>query len=321
VPYTSDHFKRWSILLTTTPLPRPLRVRLRESALRRMEIGRARRAALLIVGHPKSGNTWLRTMLSRLYQVRHGLASDFVVKTDELHLRDPRIPPILATNAHYSYEGIVGEQLDAAAPRGALHAKPVVLLARHPCDIAVSWYVQFTRRQSAFKNELINHFLRSPVERSQVALWDFVRHEELGVPFLVDYLNRWERNLTGLSRSLVVRYEDLRSDTTRWLREITQLMGADFDEAEIADAVSFASFDHLRALEAGGHFGRGGLKRRRGGDPAVLKTRRGQVGGYRDDLSPARVAELDALVTERLSPSFGYGPMGEVRKRVDLQRS
>ena len=93
-----DRFKRWAILMPTAVLPRPLRAPLRQELLGRLELARAQRAELLIIGHPKSGNTWLRTMLSRLFQVRYGLPSNFVVKSDELHLRNPEIPRLLATN-------------------------------------------------------------------------------------------------------------------------------------------------------------------------------------------------------------------------------
>ena len=36
--------------------------------------------------------------------------------------------------------------------------------------------------------------------------------------------------------------------------------------------------------------------------------RRAKVGGYRDYFSPEQVAELEALMAERLSPAFGYTP-------------
>jgi len=302
-----DRVKRWSILLPTMALPRSARVALRERGLRRLELERARRAALLIIGHPKSGNTWLRTMLSRLYQVRHGLPSDFVVKTDELHRREPTIPPLLATNAYYSYEGIVGDRLAAGAPPSELHDKPVVLLARDPRDVAVSWFFQFTKRQSAYKRELINHFIAHPIDPTRISIWDFVRHSDIGLPFLIRYLNTWEANVSGLPRALTVRYEDLRADTPRWLRRITDLMGAGFDEREIREAVDFTSFDNLRKLETAGHFRMGGLTLRNAADPETFKTRRGKVGGYRDYFSPQELAELDRLVEEGLSPRFGYG--------------
>jgi hypothetical protein len=301
-----DGVKKWSVLLPTAVLPTPWRVAARRHYLARLELAKAERTGLLIIGHPKSGNTWLKVMLSRLYQVRHGLPASLIVTSDELARRNPAIPRITATNGHYSYEGVVGDALAPDAPDSPLRHKPIVLLARHPCDIAVSWYFQFTRRQSAHKQELINHFIDHPIDRRTIGLWDFVRHSDIGLPLLIDYLNRWQENLEALERALMVRYEDLRLAPATTLRQITGLMGETFREEEIAEAVGFGSFDNLRALESRGFFRQGGLRLRNPNDPESFKVRRAKVGGYRDYFSAEQTAELEQLVAERLSPAFGY---------------
>jgi Sulfotransferase domain len=302
-----DGVKKWSVLLPTAVLPRPWRVGARRHYLARLELAKAARTGLLIIGHPKSGNTWLKVMLSRLYQIRHGLPASLIVTSDELARRHPGIPRITATNGYYSYEGAVGEALAPGAPDSPIRHKPILLLARNPLDIAVSWYFQFTRRQSAHKQELINHFIERPIDRRTIGLWDFVRHSDIGLPTLIDYLNTWERNLKGLERGLMVRYEDLRAAPAATLGRITALMDERFSDAEIAEAVAFGSFDNLRALESTGFFRQGGLTLRNPKDPESFKVRRAKVGGYRDYFTPEQTAELEALVAERLSPAFGYG--------------
>jgi len=306
-PWLADGPKKLAILATTAVLPTRSRVALRERWLAAHELAVARRAGLLIIGHPKSGNTWLKAMLSRLYQVRHGLPASKLIGSDELARVNAAIPRLAATNGYYSYEGIIGRKLDVRAPDPELRAKPTVILVRHPCDIAVSWYHQFTRRQSAHKQELINHFLAHPVERRTISMWEFVRHSDLGVRSLIEYLNTWERNLAGLERGLLVRYEDLRAEPAVWLRRIVACMGEEFSDAEIEEAVQFASFDNLRQLESRGFFPKqGGLNLRNPDDPNSFKVRRAKVGGYREDFSAEQVAELDAIVAQSLSPSLGY---------------
>ena len=69
---------------------------------RRMRIERwlrghedARKLALadcVIVSFGKSGRTWLRVMLSRVYQVRHGLSQRHLIAFDNLHNKVPAIP-------------------------------------------------------------------------------------------------------------------------------------------------------------------------------------------------------------------------------------
>jgi hypothetical protein len=301
----SDGVKKWAVLLPTALLPTAARVASRRRWLASLELAKAKRTDLLIIGHPKSGNTWLKVMLSRLYQVRHGLPASVIVTSDELARRNPAIPRISATNGHYSYEGAVGAAL-AKGGDPALRAKPILFLARHPCDIAVSWYFQFTKRQSAHKQELINHFIDHPIDRHTVEMWDFVRNSDIGLPMLIDYLNHWQRAVAELPRAITLRYEDLRAEPAAALRRIGALMGEDFTDQEIEEAVSFGSFDNLRQLESQGFFSQGGLTLRNPADPESFKVRKAKVGGYRDYFTPAQVAELDALVEAGLSPSLGY---------------
>ena len=303
----SDGAKKALIIGSTAAFPKPWRVAVRESWLARLELETARNANLIIIAHPKSGNTWLKVMLTRLYQVRHGLPDADFAKYSKLAVRHPAIPRFAATNACYSYEAAVGKALTANAPDSDLRQKPVVFIARNPCDIAVSWYFQFTKRQSAHKQELINHFIDHPIDRNAISIWDFVRHSDIGLPFLIDYLNTWEKNLVALERSLLIRYEDLRVDAASILRQITALMGDEFSDEESQAAVDFASFENLRKLETSGFFRQGGLTLRDPQDPESFKVRRGKINGYRDYFNAKQVADLEQLLTGRLSPALGYG--------------
>ena len=286
-----------------------MRVAARRKLLSRLELAIANRAGLLIIGHPKSGNTWLKVMLARLYQVRHGLEDSALIGSDELALRHQAIPRLAATNAWYSYEDSVGKVLAADAPDNPLRNKPILLLARNPIDVAVSWFYQFTRRQSAHKQELINHFIDNPIDRHVITMWDFVRHSDIGLPFLIDYLNTWEHNLQQLDNCLLIRYEDLRAEPAATLKQVIRLMGENFSDEEIAGAVEFSSFDNLRKLETSGFFRRGGMRLHNAKDPETFKTRRGKVGAYPDYFGLDQVHELEDLMMQHLSPTFGYQPV------------
>jgi hypothetical protein len=48
----------------------------------------------------------------------------------------------------------------------------------------------------------------------------------------------------------------------------------------------------------------------RAGDPGSYKTRRGTVGGHRDELTPGQIAHLDQLVAASQAGRFGYGTAG-----------
>lgn len=306
MPLLSDNTRKALIIGPTTLLPRPLRVAARKRWLGHLEVDIARRSQLIIIAHPKSGNTWLKVMLTRLYSLRHGIAAEDFAKYPSLAERNPAMPRFAATNGWYSYERAIGDQLQPGAPDSEFKHKPVVLLARNPLDIAVSWFLQFTKRQSAHKQELINADLKHPVDRTDIDLWAFVRNSDIGLPSLIAFLNYWEKALAGLDNTLITSYEALRADPAAVLRQITVLLGDSFSDAEIQEAVEFGAFDNLRKLESEGFFRSGGLTLRNAADPESFKVRRAKVGGYRDYFTPEQADELEALVRARLSPSLGY---------------
>ena len=303
----SDGVRKALIIGPTQPLPKALRLSLRRRQLARLELAKAHKASFLIIGHPKSGNTWLKVMISRLYQLRHGLPESKLINTDEFARRIPDIPRLAATNGCYSYEQEVGRLLDVDATDNPLRHKPVLFLARHPIDIAVSWYHQFTKRQSRAKQELINASIEHPIDRHSVSMWEFVRHSDIGLPFLIDYQNRWARNVAQLPRGLLVRYEDLRGEPVSTLGKILEHVGHPFPETELRAAVEWGSFDNLQKLETRGTFKQGGMKLVNRNDPSTYKVRRGKVGGYRDDFDADQLAELEALLRAGIDPSLGYG--------------
>jgi len=307
-----DGLKKVSILAATAPLPRGLRVTARTRGLAALEVAKARRARLLIIAHPKSGNTWLKVMISRLYQVRFGFPDNLIHKSDEFTRLEPSVPRLAATNGIYSYERAVGQLLEPDSMDPALRDTAVLFLARHPCDIAVSWYHQFTKRQSRHKQELINAELTHPIDRRSIGMWGFVRHSEIGLLHLIEFLNTWARRLAAHPRADTIRYEDLRAAPAPTLRRVMALLGEACSDEELAEAVRYGSFDHLQQLERGGHFKQGGLTLRDPTNAETFKVRRAVVGGYVNDFTPEQVAELDELVAKHLSPHFGYGPQGRV---------
>ena len=206
-------------------LPESVRIAARSKLLRKLQIAKSRNADTIIINHPKTGGTWFRVMLSRLYQMRYGLPPRRIVKSDEFYNRNRAMPRFLVSNGYYSYESGTQDVLDEMTPETA-NKKKVILLARHPCDVAVSWYIQFTNRTKAYKRELINSTLRQPVNGNNISMWDFVMHDEIGLPALIEFHNMWERRLKDLGAGLIIRYEDLRSDPIDTMVEVIEFLEA-----------------------------------------------------------------------------------------------
>ncbi|MDW8371767.1 MAG: sulfotransferase domain-containing protein, partial [Geminicoccaceae bacterium] len=180
--------------------------------------------------------------------------------------------------------------------------KKVVLLVRHPADVAVSQYHQWKYRMRPRK-KVINAY-----PEAEVDLFTFVARHEAGLAKVIDWMNGWARELPRLSQCLVVRFEDLKADTAGTLSRILAFMGTPGSEQEIAEAVRFGSFENMRAMEAQNRFWLSGGRMRAAdrSNPASYKTRRGEAGGWRKDFLPEQVTEIEAIVERRLMKGFGY---------------
>ncbi|MFQ5467754.1 MAG: hypothetical protein ACE5DS_06415, partial [Kiloniellaceae bacterium] len=83
-----DRARFFTAVAATAALPAPMRIAARSRLLRSLYRANARHADLIFICHPKSGGTWFRVMLSRLYHVRYGLPPERIVKSDEFYNRD-----------------------------------------------------------------------------------------------------------------------------------------------------------------------------------------------------------------------------------------
>lgn len=300
---SSDRKHRRRILRTTAPLPRRLRTKVRKHLLTRLQQRMARNADVLFVRHPKTGGTWLRVLLTSLYSQKYGLSTRRVVRSDELHLQQTGLPKLLISSGYFSWERWLGEAVQSDP---WLADKRLLILTRHPCDVVVSWFIQFTRRTKAFKRELLLAEMQQPFDPSRISLEDFVIHREIGLPAIIAQYNYWAERLSAFERHLIIRYEDLRSDTTASLANLASFLGETFTDAELQQAVQFGSVTNLRKLEQEGYFDNRSLRLRDRADPNLLKVRRARVGGYREDL-PADIAdELQRRVVETMNPIYGY---------------
>ena len=288
------------VLILLFFLPRERKKRVERWLRGREDALKLARADYVIASYGKSGRTWLRVMLSRFFQVRYGIAQRHLIGFDNLHRKNAAIPRIFFT--HDNYLGDFTGNRDSKADYAG---KKVLLLVRHPADIVVSQYFQWKFRMRPVK-KFINDY---PAHGEDVAIFDFVMREASGLPKIIDYLNLWAREASKVGALHLVRYEDMRARPQEVLRGIVEFMGSPGDAEQIAEAVDFASVENMRALEQKKVFWLSGSRMvaKDRSNPQSYKVRRAKVGGYRDYFDDAQVARIEALVNERLDPTFGYG--------------
>ena len=86
---------------------------------------------------------------------------------------------------------------------------------------------------------------------------------------------------------LALRYEDLAADPEKWFREVLKFFGFLFDQARFDAALKLTSFDRLRVEEDKQGFNSRSSKQER-------FFRQGKAGAWRDVLSEAQVARIEA---------------------------
>jgi hypothetical protein len=255
----------------------------------------------VIVSWGKSGRTWFRLMISRYYQIKYKLSENNFLEFDNLHAVNSEIPRILFTHGNYvrDYTKNWDSKVD-------FYEKKTVLLVRDPRDVAVSQYFQWKFRMRSAKKFLNDY----PAHGADVSIFEFVMNRDAGLPRIVEFFNGWAREIPRIPDILVIRYEDMRSDPQSVLKQAVDFLGTPGSEAQIKEAVEFAAYENMKKLEEKKAFASSGRRMVAGdsNNPDSFKVRRAKVGGYRDYFSPDQVAELEALMAERLSPTFGYTP-------------
>ena len=243
-------------------------------------------ADAFIASYPKAGRTWLRFILASYFNdvFRLGLDLDFsslfqVIPNDgwdaERGLRAygfhgrPEIPLVVASHSRHR--------------RLIFGRKSVIFVARDPRDLMVSAYYHRTRHVRRFDGE-IGAFLRDPKQ----GLADYVGH-----------LNGWARRL-GRHRHLLVGYERLSANPEEVVESAIRFLGVEVDHAALRRAIQASTFDRLQAIEVEKGIPAHSYDR---SDRNSLRIRRGRVGGFVDELSPADVAYIERTCQAQLTDS------------------
>jgi len=209
------------------------------------------------------------------------------LRLEEFTAVDPGIPEIT-----FWHDDRVGwrspEQLSTDKER--YRDRRVVFLTRDLRDTTVSYYFQRSLRPDNPYTGSLGEFIDeiSGSLRTCVAFWN-IWHDHQDVP-----------------RSfLLTSYERLTTDTPGELARIMAFCGLPAVGPDVLrEAVAFASFPSMRAMELSDALDSERLRPGRPGDPESFKTRRGIIGGFRDYLTRTQIAEADSLIRTALVPEW-----------------
>jgi len=253
-------------------------------------------ADAVIVSYPKSGRTFVRAMLARLFERKFGIDERRLLEFPLLRDAPSGTPRLLFTHAGDTMRTPDEIRLHHAAYSG----KKVVLIARHPGDIAVSRYHHLKHRSRD----------RARRRLAELPLDEFVWTEQGGIPSIVQFLN----DFTALPGVTIIRYEDFLADPAKALTKLAKAIGLKASAEDIADAVEFGSLASLKKREREGYFRSSRLQAAQKGDDQSFKVRKGGSGGYRQALGGEAAKRVDDYVAAKLDPALGYSSKGRARK-------
>ena len=243
---------------------------------------------MFLVSYPKVGRTWLRVLLGRTFREHYGIRKRQMMAATAGRVSAPGMPRILATHDDATVDKPARYVFTDKSP---YRNHTVLLMVRDPRDVIVSQYFQRTRRKD------------NPYRGS---LADFLHEPRGSVDTMIAFYNAWATQRSVPAQFKLLKYEDLREDTTGALREVLNVVGAgDVPDETVVKAVAFASFERSRQREAKGAVKHKALRAWNPADPESFKARRGVIGGYVDYLTEDQIAELNARLRQ-LDPLFGY---------------
>lgn len=249
----------------------------------------------IVISIPKSGRTWVRTLLCAYFCKRHG--REFTLEPQRYV--DLAIPRIIFSHDLFEHrtKGSVWDRLRGKylVPAKELRRTKIILLARDPRDCLVSLYLQMTRRTP-----------ETPAPLKERAIGEFLRDERFGIGAMIGTMNDWINAFAGRDNLTMVRYEDLRAAPTENFRAFLVALGETAPDMSILEAaLEFSRFENMQKMEAAGDFDSKILRAGDVRDPESFKVRRGKVGGFEEYLSiEDRQYAADAMM--RLDSRFGY---------------
>ncbi|MFN0131143.1 MAG: sulfotransferase domain-containing protein [Phycisphaerales bacterium] len=248
-----------------------------------------------LASYPRSGNTWMRTLLFSYFHGRPESSKDIAKHFPDLHVEGQYDP------------AAAGRQIvKTHLPFGPNHAHiertaGAIVMLRHPKDVLLSsldfHHVLGTKTNMGGLEP--DRFADVFIEQGGDPIWI-----QNGFGSWAQFYDSWSEE-TGTPR-LVLKYEEMRADAVPGLRRAVQFLGEAADESRLAQAAKMASFDNMRAMEirekakapAKNVFFGGNQGNLRKGE---LFMRKGRVGASLDDIRPG----LDAAFERAFGAALG----------------
>jgi hypothetical protein len=224
-----------------------------------------------IVSYPKSGNTWTRFLIANLLHPEPNLTL----------LDMERLVPAVDGQTRRFFRTMPRPRVIRDHGPFNPQYKNVIYIVRDPRDVVVSAY-NFVLKATIVDEDypittFVNEFVRGA--RSAVGSWG-------------ENVASWLATRGNTPRFLLLRYEDMLSETSRELGKIASFLGMTVSAERLAEAVSRSSADNMRKLEKmhGDKWAQNKHMKRKD----IPFVRSAKAGGWQAVLPKSAVAEIES---------------------------
>ncbi len=272
-------------------------------------------ADAFVLSFPKCGRTWLRVLLGRVFQLHFGLEHPHIerrlFRLHKLYRMNPAVPRVILFHDDHPH----WKKPEEMKRTKRMYARSrVILLVRDPRDVVVSFYYEQSKRFGKEEAETMRRRVelrnyRDRIDTFRGDISEFIRAPYGSFDTILEYYNIWNEYRHRAPRFLLLRYEDLKADTTGSLRRTMGFLDIpEVTDETLNNAVNYGSFENMRKMEVENRVHDGALAPKIQGDEQSFKTRKGKVGGWREQLCAEDIAWLNGRMRERLKADFGYAP-------------
>lgn len=185
---------------------------------------------IYIVEFPKSGITWLCTLIANMALQEAGSQEQVTHYNVQQYIPD----------IHMANDMPIGDSLLSAIPQRLIKShvaynryyQAVIYLARHPAAVMRS-YCTYLNQQAG----------------NEITLEQLLEHKKLGLPAWQAHVRSWLETNSRAGRLHLVRYEDLVDDTAGTLRTLCRNLGWAISDRAIEQAGRLSEADRMKTME------------------------------------------------------------------------
>ena len=281
-----EYERRWGV--TRDRLLSPLFAPSRRWRDKRLFQRNLRQTDIFIVGHPKSGNTWLAYMLAIIlykdtkHQIKLSTIGDYV---PVIHGRDSKI----ASYAHLSYPRAFRNEWPVYP---GLYPK-VIYLIRDPRAVLVSYYHMYRTYFNDFKITM-QAFIEEYLSHGHIRSWEpLVRWDK--------QVLAWIDNVERDKRIMIVKYEDMVLNRRDVMDKLVEFASIPCTKEILDLAETRGSFEAMKMDEKkhGAESYPGDIRQR------GQFIRRGKIDGWRDEMPQDLINRIKSEFSQAMN-KLGY---------------